>query len=57
MAAQLPPPTSRSIQVAQYKFNGLTYSPKLTTADANTANCLATQLDNYNNGNPVSLCS
>ncbi len=40
----------------KYKFDGLTYSPKLTTADANTANCLATQLDNYNNGNPVALC-
>ena len=40
----------------KYKFNGLTYSPKLTTADTNLANCLATQLDNYNNGNPVSLC-
>jgi hypothetical protein len=40
----------------KYKFDGLTYSPKLTTADANTANCLATQLDNYNNGRPVSLC-
>ena len=40
----------------KYKFNGLTYTPKLTTADANTANCLATQLDNYNNGRPVSLC-
>ncbi len=40
----------------KYKFNGLTYSPKLTTADSNTANCLATQLDNFNNGNPVSLC-
>jgi Prealbumin-like fold domain len=40
----------------KYKFNGLTYSPKLTTADTNLANCLATQLDNYNNGNLVSLC-
>jgi hypothetical protein len=40
----------------KYKLNGLTYTPKLTTADANTANCLATQLDNYNNGRPVSLC-
>jgi hypothetical protein len=40
----------------KYKFDGLTYSPKLTTADTNTANCLATQLDNYNNGRPVSLC-
>ncbi len=40
----------------KYKFDGLTYTPKLTTADANTANCLGTQLDNYNNGRPVSLC-
>ena len=40
----------------KYKFNGLTYSPKLTTADTNLANCLAIQLDNYNNGNPVGLC-
>jgi hypothetical protein len=40
----------------KYKFNGQTYSPKLTTADANLANCLATQLDNYNNGRPVSSC-
>jgi hypothetical protein len=40
----------------KYKFDGLTYSPKLTTADANLANCLATQLDNYNNNRPVSGC-
>ena len=40
----------------KYKFDGLSYTPKLTTADANTANCLGTQLDNYNNGRPVSLC-
>ena len=40
----------------KYKFDGLTYSPKLTTADANLANCLATQLDNYNNNRPVSSC-
>lgn len=40
----------------KYKFDGLTYSPKLTTADANLANCLATQLDNYNNDRPVSAC-
>jgi hypothetical protein len=40
----------------KYKFNGLTYTPALTTADANLANCLGTQLDNYNNGRPVSLC-
>jgi hypothetical protein len=40
----------------KYGFNGLTYSPKLTTADTNLANCLATQLDNYNNGRAVSSC-
>jgi uncharacterized repeat protein (TIGR01451 family) len=40
----------------KYAFNGLTYSPKLTTADTNLANCLATQLDNYNNDRPVSSC-
>ena len=40
----------------KYKFNGLSYSPKLTAADTNLANCLATQLDNYNNGRLVSLC-
>ena len=40
----------------KYKFNGNTYTPKLTAADAAIANCLATQLDNYNNNRPVSLC-
>jgi hypothetical protein len=40
----------------KYNFNGNTYSPKLTTADTNLANCLATQLDNYNNNRPVSNC-
>jgi hypothetical protein len=40
----------------KYKFNGATYTPKLTTADASTANCLATQLDNYNNGRTATLC-
>jgi len=40
----------------KYKFNGLTYSPNLTAADTTKANCLATQLDNYNNGRPVSAC-
>ena len=40
----------------KYKFDGLTYTPKLTTADSNIANCLATQLDNYNNGRPVAMC-
>lgn len=40
----------------KYQFNGLTYSPKLTSADASLANCLATQLDNYNNDRAVSAC-
>jgi hypothetical protein len=40
----------------KYSFNGLSYSPKLTAADTNLANCLATQLDNYNNNRPVSAC-
>ena len=40
----------------KYKFNGETYTPSLTTADKNLANCLATQLDNYNNNRPVSNC-
>ncbi len=40
----------------KYKFNGNTYNPKLTAADTAIANCLATQLDNYNNNRPVSLC-
>ena len=61
MGAGINPTTIMNIDRAvllngKYKFNGLTYTPKLTTADANTANCLAIQLDNYNNGNPVSLC-
>jgi hypothetical protein len=40
----------------KYQFNGNTYGPKLTPADTTKANCLATQLDNYNNGRPVSTC-
>ena len=40
----------------KYKFDGNTYSPKLTPADTTLANCLATQLDNYNNGRLVSAC-
>jgi hypothetical protein len=40
----------------KYKFDGKTYSPKLTTADTNLANCLATQLDNYNNDRPANSC-
>jgi hypothetical protein len=42
--------------LGQYGFNGLTYSPKLSSADASTATCLATQLDNYNNNRPVNTC-
>jgi hypothetical protein len=42
--------------LGKYQFNGNTYSPKLTTADASRANCLATQLDNYNNDRSVSAC-
>jgi hypothetical protein len=40
----------------KYKFDGLTYTPKLSAADTSLANCLATQLDNYNNNRPVSAC-
>jgi hypothetical protein len=40
----------------KYGFNGNTYSPKLTAADSSLANCLATQLDNYNNNRPVNSC-
>jgi hypothetical protein len=40
----------------KYQFNGDTYTPKLTAADTTLANCLATQLDNYNNDRPVSGC-
>jgi hypothetical protein len=42
--------------LGNYAFNGLTYSPKLTSADTATANCLATQLDNYNNDRSVNTC-
>jgi hypothetical protein len=46
----------------KYQFNGGTagngqgYVGKLSSADTSTANCLATQLDNYNNDRPVSSC-
>src|SRR5262249_1633160 len=40
----------------KYMFDGDKYSPKLTSADTTKANCLATQLDNYNNDRPVSVC-
>jgi hypothetical protein len=40
----------------KYKFDGNNYSPKLSGPDTTKANCLATQLDNYNNDRPVSTC-
>jgi hypothetical protein len=40
----------------KYSFNGQSYSGKLNTTDTNLANCLATQLDNYNNNRPVNSC-
>jgi len=54
-------PTTINIQSAvlllgKYQFNGNTYTPKLTSADTTKANCLATQLDNYNNDRSVSTC-
>jgi hypothetical protein len=39
----------------KYQFNGLTHTA-MTAADIAKANCLATQLDNYNNNRPVSNC-
>lgn len=42
--------------LGQYAFNGLTYTPALSSSDASTATCLATQLDNYNNDRPVDTC-
>jgi hypothetical protein len=35
--------------LVKYHFDGNTYSPKLTSADATLANSLATTLNNYNN--------
>ena len=54
-------PTTANIMSAvlllgKYGFNGLTYQPKLSSADTTKANCLATQLDNYNNDRSVSAC-
>jgi hypothetical protein len=40
----------------KYQFNGTSYTPKLTAADAAKANCYATQLDNYNNNRPATAC-
>jgi hypothetical protein len=44
-----------NLLLSQYGFNGTTYSPKLTAADATKANNLATYLDNYNN-NRTGVC-
>jgi hypothetical protein len=38
--------------LTKYGFNGTTYSPALTAADATLANSLATRLDDYNNDRP-----
>ena len=47
---------SAVLLLGRYKFNGSTYTPKLNAGDTTKANCLATQLDNYNNNRPVSSC-
>ena len=39
-----------------HSFDGNTYSPKLSAAETSKANCLATQLDNYNNDRSISTC-
>jgi hypothetical protein len=44
--------TQANALLVKYGFNGNTYSPKLTKADATIANNLATELDNYNNDRP-----
>jgi uncharacterized repeat protein (TIGR01451 family) len=54
-------PTTVNIQSAvlllgKYHFDGNTYSPALSSADTTKANCLATQLDNYNNDRSVNIC-
>ena len=38
------------------KLDGNAYNPKLSGPDTTKANCLGTQLDNYNNDRPVSTC-
>lgn len=42
--------TQAQALLVKYGWNGLTYSPKLTAADATLANQLNTTLDQYNNG-------
>ncbi|HET7064760.1 MAG TPA: hypothetical protein VFI49_10845 [Rudaea sp.] len=44
--------TQANALLVKYAFNGDTYTPKLTKADATMANNLATELDNYNNDRP-----
>jgi hypothetical protein len=43
--------TAGQALLVKYGWNGLTYSPKLTAADAALANSLNTTLDKYNNNN------
>ena len=38
-------------------FNGNSYDKPLSAAQINQANCLATQLDRYNNNQSVGTCS
>ena len=42
--------TQAEALLGKYGWNGLTYAPKLTAADAATANSLNTTLNKYNNG-------
>lgn len=44
--------TQANALLVKYHFNGDTYSPKLSKADALLANNLAKELDMYNNDNP-----
>src|SRR6185503_9133858 len=40
------------VLLGKYAFNGASYTGKISNADANTMNSLATTLDNYNNNRP-----
>jgi len=40
------------VLLGKYAFNGAGYTGKISNADANTMNSLATTLDNYNNNRP-----
>ena len=40
------------VLLGKYAFNGVSYTGKISNADANTMNSLATTLDNYNNNRP-----